>query len=90
MLQFEVFVEVFGAGRLSLCSTPGTFPARGRLSVMETQPAEPKKPQPAEPSRPPAEVPGKTPPVEDPRPGNPNEDRPLVDPIPPDGDQPRM
>ncbi len=63
---------------------------RRRLPVMAKEPVEPKKPQPAEPSKPPAEEPVKTPPVEDPQPGNPNEDRPLVDPIPPDGDTPRM
>ncbi len=73
----------------------GTFPARvcwwrmGKEPVTPPtpKPAEPKKP---EPSRPPPEEPGKPYPVEKPPSPHPNEDRPLVDPVPPDKDLPRM
>src|SRR4051794_31347225 len=69
---------------------PRNVSIQRRLPVMAKEPVEPKKPPPAEPAKPPPEEPVKTPPVEDPQPGHPDEDRPLTDPIPPDGDKPRM
>ncbi|MFN3351380.1 hypothetical protein [Pseudorhodoplanes sp.] len=46
--------------------------------------------QPVTPPQPPDEVPGKPSPVEQPPAPHPNEDRPLVDPVPPDKDRPSM
>jgi len=46
-----------------------------------TEPKPAPKPDPTQP---------KPPPVEEPRPSQPNEDRPLRDPVPPDSDRPRM
>ncbi|MET0276798.1 MAG: hypothetical protein ABW198_00575 [Pseudorhodoplanes sp.] len=46
--------------------------------------------EPVQPPQPPAEEPGKPYPVENPPEPYPNEDRPLVDPVQPNTDLPRM
>jgi len=46
--------------------------------------------EPIQPPKPPAEVPEKPYPVESPPEPHPNEDLPLVDPVPPDKQLPRM
>lgn len=46
--------------------------------------------EPIQPPKPPAEVPEKPYPVESPPEPHPNEDLPLVDPVPPDKELPRM
>jgi hypothetical protein len=58
--------------------------------MMAKEPVTPPSPRPAEPSKAPPEQPGKPYPVEKPPAPAPNEDRPLVDPVPPDKDLPRM
>ena len=83
-------ITAFVTAHSKACTRARNVSVRYRLPVMAKEPIEPKKPEPAEPSKPPPEQPVETPPVEDPQPGHPNEDRPLTDPIPPDGDTPRM
>jgi hypothetical protein len=55
---------------------------RQTLTGMTKEPVKPSKAPPEEPNEP---VPVENPPQQDP-----DGDRPLVDPVPPDGDQPRM